>query len=394
MRRRWKGLIVIFAALVLFFAGRGLVRARERRLERQMKIQPLIQLKLAPLAFGRFVIDLPEGVRLVNWSQTFQGTGPIRVAKGGTPEQFKQTVEQRAEELRTQRHEDGGPLLEKVVDLGLPHAQALTYWKDEWELKTTFIECDAFYLKNGSIYRFKNTIDLDPADQKEYFHDFKQMLQAIQPRRPEEIPTLSGSCFDDAILLDGPDRDFSDIVMVTGVWPDRPDVRFQLVVMDNGPFPDPQLLDRLARANALHGSGVLRSRDRNIGPIPGQEHLERVEEKNGTQGHLFIWEAQGEANQWRSPQIRVEMTTGEGQHAPQDTSLSDEDALTLWDKILDSLRWRPSSNPPPFFGGGRKRSPDSGSPDQPAPAYYVAPPPRPDPFTFTLQLPPRPSPKK
>ena len=130
MRRRWKGLIVIFAALVLFFAGRGLVRARERRLERQMKIQPLIQLKLAPLAFGRFVIDLPEGVRLVNWSQTFQGTGPIRVAKGGTPEQFKQTVEQRAEELRTQRHEDGGPLLEKVVDLGLPHAQALTYWKD------------------------------------------------------------------------------------------------------------------------------------------------------------------------------------------------------------------------------------------------------------------------
>ena len=354
MKFVWKALILTAGFLALGLTGWGIARAIERSTERKMKIQPLTQLKLRPQAFGRYVINLPEGVQLVNWQQSFQGTGPIRVAKGVTVEQFHSITEHRAEELRHLHHKDGGTILEKIVDLQLPYAWAVTYWEDKWAVKKLLIECDAFYLRDGCLYRFRNSIDLDPVEQADYFRGFKEMLRSIQPRRPDEIPTVSGSCFDGAILLDGPNRDYSDLVMTTGIWPDRPDVRFQLAILDNGPNPDPPLLTRLEHANALRGPGVLRSRDRTVGGLKGQEQLERVTERNGTEGHLFIWETQGEANRWDLPQIRVEMSSGEGPKAPQDTSLTDQDALALWDQIVDSLHWRPSSNPPSVFERQRR----------------------------------------
>ena len=62
-------------------------------------------------------------------------------------------------------------------------------------------------------------------------------------------------------------------------------------------------------------------------------------EANGTEGHLFIWETPGKANRWDLPQIRIELATGSGQ---TDSSLSDADALALWDLLLGSWRWRPT----------------------------------------------------
>jgi hypothetical protein len=290
------------------------------------------------------LIDLPEGSRLVDWSQSYQGTGRILVTKAVTVNRFHGILRDRIETLRLMKHQDGESMLGKVIDLRLPNAQAITYWNNELVQKNTFIECDAYYLKNQNLYKFQNMIDLDPVAQEQYFRDFKDMLEAIRPRRPDEIPTDPGSCFDDSIMLDGPNRDYSELVMATGIWPDRPDVRFNFAILDNGPNPDPPLLTRLARAGPLDGWGVLRSRNRTVGDLAGQEHLERVKDhRNGAVGHLFVWETQGLPNRWDFPQIRLEMTTGEGRNEPQDASLSDQDALNLWDQVVDSLRWRPTS---------------------------------------------------
>ena len=312
-------------------------------MERQAMVRPLSDTHPTPHAIGRYLIDLPEGAQLGAWSQVFQGTGPIRMAREITPEQFKKITEQRAAELNAIAHMEGGTRLEKVIDFSLPCAQAIVYWPDFWSRKKRlFIECDAYYLLNGCLYSFRNSIDLDPTEQAKYFRGFEAMLRSIHPRRPDEIPTAPGSCFDHSILHDGPDRDYSEIVMAEAVWPDRPDVRFSFSIIDNGPNPDPPLLTRLARKKILEGPGVLRSGNRKVGNIEGQEHLERVTQENGTEGHLFIWEAQGLPNRWDLPQIRIEMTTGIGRKAPQDASLDDQDALALWDGIIGSWRWRPT----------------------------------------------------
>lgn len=311
-------------------------------MERQQAIRPLPNLAFAPQAIGRYLVDLPEGVRLLGWSQAFQGTGSIMTAEGITPDQFKTIVEQRAAELRAVTHDEGGTLLEKIVSLNLPHAKAVVYWDSEFCVKERLIECDAFYLLNGRLYKFKITMYLDPVEQAEHFRGFESMLRSIQPRRPEEIPTAPGSCFDHSFLHDGPDRDFREIIMVSAVWPDRPDVQFQFYIFCNGTYVDPPLLTRLAQRRRLDEPGVLRCGSRKVDAHDGEEILERITHANGTEGHLFIWEAQGEANSLEQPQVRIDMSTGIGKDGSQNASLDDKDALALWDRIVGSWRWRPT----------------------------------------------------
>ncbi len=41
------------------------------------------------------------------------------------------------------------------------------------------------------------------------------------------------------------------------------------------------------------------------------------------------------------PQIRLDMSTGNGREGPEDSSLSDEEALRVWDIMVNSIRLRP-----------------------------------------------------
>lgn len=159
-----------------------------------------------------------------------------------------------------------------------------------------------------------------------------------------ELPKSPGTCFDEFILLDAPDRDISEIVMATGVWPARPDVKFHISIIDNGPTLDRPLLTRLRMYRSVTGRGVLRARERKVGELQGEEFLERVREEDGAEGHLFIWEAQGLPDRWDRPQTRLSMSTGNGAEAKGWSSLSDEDALRLWDRFVDSWRWRPGAS--------------------------------------------------
>lgn len=307
-----------------------------------MEILKMEELKLVPHAIGRYIVELPSGSQLVEWHQTYQGTGPVRIARGFSAEQFEAMTKERAEKFRSVPHRDGGTLLEEVVELRIPFARAITFWEDEWFSKDTFVNCEAFYLKDGTLYRFHNAIYREPGRYERYFRGLERVMASIRTRRPDEIPSVPGSCFDGSILLDGPGRDYSEIVMATGIWPDRPDVRFRISIIDNGPLQDSPLLERLGRYKPLSGSDTIRSGNRKAGALEGQEHLERVTEENGTVGHLFIWETQGMVNRWDYPQIRLEMVTGEGETAPRHSTLRDADAVILWDRFLASWRWRPA----------------------------------------------------
>ena len=75
-------------------------------------------------------------------------------------------------------------------------------------------------------------------------------------------------------------------------------------------------------------------------------------ENNGSVSHLFIWEAQGLPNRYDHPRIRLDMSTGHGKDWPIHSTLSDEDALKLWDTVLESLHWRPTV--PPTQAGPRE----------------------------------------
>jgi hypothetical protein len=102
-----------------------------------------------------------------------------------------------------------------------------------------------------------------------------------------------------------------------------------------------QLLGNLA--TSVH---VLRRGDRQIGPYQGQEYLVSAPNSGGMRAHSFVWETQGEGT-LDTPSIKIELTTGhqDSKGNPQQTRLSNEQALKLWDEIVSSFRLRPTGGP-------------------------------------------------
>ena len=101
--------IAVAGTLGLLLTGQAFVHEGARR----MKQIPLIHLKLQPCAFGRFLVDLPEGVEVVNWKQEYKGAGPIQVSEDISIGQFETIVKQRVDELQATPQQEGGTMLER-----------------------------------------------------------------------------------------------------------------------------------------------------------------------------------------------------------------------------------------------------------------------------------------
>jgi len=307
-----------------------------------MCIRPVTSWTLKSHPIDRFLVDFPEGATIGGWYQRYQGTGPICLSPNVMPEEFETAVSNRAAELKEIPHDNGGALLEKDVRLSLPQSRVLLYWENDYS-KNSFLKADCYALIENIMYKLKSHTRTDPVKQKEHIEFFDEVFRSIRPLKPNEIPTEHGFCFDHSILLDSPRPALFGNVIASAIWLDRPDVHFRFTTFGNGETTDPPLLERLKNVNPYFGAQVLRSGRRDLpnGEV-GEEHLERVTEDNGTEGHLFIWEAQGLPNDgYEHPQLRLDMSTGNGKHGPENSSLSDEDALKLWDAIVNSIRLRP-----------------------------------------------------
>ena len=202
-------------------------------------------------------------------------------------------------------------------------------------------------MNSGFLYKLESETWSDPEKQSSDLRWLSKILGATRPLQPGEIPSEHGFCFDSSILVDQPKAERPETVIATAVWMNHPDVQFRLFTLTNGDTMDPPLLTRVQRPSMFSGIRVLRSGPRNLASgEPGEEHLERIKEAHGAVGHLFVWEAQGlPMFQYEHPQIRLEMTTGNGRQGPERASLSDEDAIRVWDAVVGSIRLRPVTRP-------------------------------------------------
>ena len=335
---RWI-IITLLGTLGLICAGQAVVHERARR----MKMIPLSDLKLKPCAIGRFVVDLPEGANIQSWKQEYKGAGPIKVSEGITISQFETVLKQRADELRAVPHEEGGTLFEQEDKLALPSCKQILYWQSD--LSKLQLECNAYYLLGNRMFKINPSTDPDSRSKNEMRVANEDIFRSMRLRNPDEIPTVSGFCFDGAIITEDISgmKHHSELVMVEIAWKERPDVHFGFSAITNGARLDPPLLERMKDAGSEPGEKKLRSGPCVVGSFHGEEDLTRVKEKNHTESHLFIWESEGVPNDPFNPQIRFDMTTGEGPNGSENASLSDKDALKLWDAIVNSIRLRPTT---------------------------------------------------
>ena len=239
-------------------------------------------------------------------------------------------------------HKEGGKLFIEIIKLDKLQGSILIYWENEF-LKSSLLKSEDYNFKNDYMYKFNGETKSEPNEIEKHVKFVNHIFESIRPLKPGEIPQEHGFCFEDSILIDEPKAQVNERVIATGIWADHPDVHFTFATLTNTKAMDPPLLERLKRSRHSWGSKVVRSRRRDLasGEV-GEEHLERVRDHNGVWRHLFIWEAEGKPMyQSEHPQIRLDMSTGNGREGPEDSSLSDEEALRVWDIMVNSIRLRP-----------------------------------------------------
>ena len=166
-------------------------------------------------------------------------------------------------------------------------------------------------------------------------------------RDEKEVPVQKGFCINRGMVEDPLHADQAEYTGIFLGLEDYPDVAIAFTTMA-GIEPGKTLLQRDAENDVKREFRsrfhVLREGLRNLNGITGEEILERVNEPNGSTLHGFVWESLGKKDDVFRPSLVLELVTGRGKPGnPVDSSLSDKEALVLWEKISSSLRARPTA---------------------------------------------------
>jgi len=178
------------------------------------------------------------------------------------------------------------------------------------------------------------------------------LIGSLRARDNAEIPQEPGVCIDHGFIADSSGT-FQEISQAGIALPSLPDVSFSVdsnktasVEGENGEG----LLASIARQRRYLGVDypkltTLREGKRVVGVWQGEESL--VREEDGT--HDFEWEAVGKERTTLHPSsIGAKMYTKVAANlvgAADKASLTDDEAIALWDKLLDGVRFRVNAPP-------------------------------------------------
>jgi hypothetical protein len=348
------------------------------------KVARMIQ-KMKTICIGRFLIDLPEETRLELRGPRIDGFDISSFDESEVD--FQARLAQREAELRATPDRLGGYRnLESVRDVKMDNGVVGKIFVHGYTVmegtRNRGLELERYRFEgialeamlHGQGVSFALTAnDYNPDN----IEDLPRLIDKLVPNPHNRIPTEPGFCIDRAWFRDPLTASQREEVMMSAQLPSHPDFEF-LTILAAGNRPAAQsLLERSADAQATSTLAerwritTLRAAPRTIGGVTGDELVKRVAEMNDTVGYSFWWEVAGTEDNVLVPHFVFKMTTGEGDNGPVPTSLSEDAAMALWDKISSSIRLRPTeptkhvvtAPPPPPLGTyawAGERCPESG----------------------------------
>ncbi|MGO4476430.1 T6SS immunity protein Tli4 family protein [Massilia sp. 2TAF26] len=340
--------IALAATLIAVVVG---TRA-EQQAQDQRTVKAMMQNKTT-VCVGRLLIDLPADVK-VSFSGARLGSVDINVEPGFTPQKAAAVIAEREASLAGQLNEYERPSLEKrVVADGVNFQATLLYSGREKPVTRTLnglpvtgeegITVEAFGIKDDLFYRFKG----EGLSSPKYEHSVIELVKKFESLTASSTPSESGFCTENGIIHDPISPGKNETVTMFASIKGHPDIAIRL---DTSVLHKPQesLLARDANndINTRFAANIknLGKGPRELNGIPGEELLDRFKERNGTTGHMFMWESLGKPSDVFVPTITLELQTGKGRPgAPVNSSLSDEAVLQLWQAISSSLRIRPTT---------------------------------------------------
>ncbi|TYZ56573.1 hypothetical protein C2I33_01780 [Ralstonia solanacearum] len=186
--------------------------------------------------------------------------------------------------------------------------------------------------------------------------DLNVAARNLHARAEDGIPAAPGVCLDGAFLDDSSGWLTHETIPFGIRLKEFPDVHFSIQTIRNqgslieSSALEPRLKKAEENASRMGDGGwyrrikMLRRADRQIEGWTGYEALDRVPEQEDVRGHHdFKFMGLGHPTDPLRPELDVQMQTGVadnmiGKHL---TSISDEEAVALWDKLTSTIRVRP-----------------------------------------------------
>lgn len=311
--------------------------------------------KTKTVCFGRFMVDVPASATVV-WGETSVSLG-VRVYPDGV-DAVKAMAQKFIDELKTEKaiYQNHVPLLISADHVRQPDGEIITGYE-------SFEAIDEFKI-NGYFRLDKDGVVIESRplreEKDETVADITSIASRLRHRGESEVPTEPGNCIEYAFLKDKPklsENDRFEHIRIGFRLQEFPDAHLSIYVAPSNPY-NPQsdslearwkrIVDEatLDEKKELAAIRFLRKSARQIHEWQtGFEVLTRSpDEERSHSHHEFQMKFVGVPHDLFNPYADIQFQTGVANNAAGATkaSLSDEEAIAVWDKITSSIRVRPT----------------------------------------------------
>jgi hypothetical protein len=337
---------------------------KENAVPEPVKLNPRLQelfAKTKLLCFGRYAIQVPQEAKL-NWgSATYRSR--IEVIDGGLDASKRQIIDDIAklkwdDETAEITYNNEGPI---------KNSWQIRYYKSRAGKELGLHMFKTYVNKGDLTFMYRDSVNKNGTEDSAATQQAERAT-SLRLLSLDEIPNEPGFCVEHAFMSG---NGYSDQEMVSaGIYlPSLPDVTFSINSNKDayGDYPPAEfektkraklsLLARIAQAKEDQGIGypsrtLLREGKRNVQHWRGEESL--IRRKDGA--HDFEWALVGTPRDVANPsEFSARMYT-KVEHdtvgAAKAASLTDDEAVALWDKLLSGLKFRvkvPGAPPGSYF---------------------------------------------
>lgn len=308
------------------------------------------------ICVGRFLLDIPASATVVFG----RADTPYQTSRyEGEGDNADQIIQELLKDLGNERYRVRGKLREpesmlgKVADGPVPGQKILFDLSkasgEEYHIKSfTKVGSDLFL---QSAHAFPHRVS-------ERLPKLNSSAGRLVPRDNNSIPTESGFCIDGALVRDAEHYEVERVQLGVRLS-EFPDVHFSIQMVRKSEriesdALEPRLKEAEREANQM-GSGAwyariktLRRGERTLKPWSGYEVLAHLppQEHEG-ESHHFNFVALGEPKNANIPTIDMDLNTGVKNNRPGAVwpSITDDEAVYIWDRLTNSLRLRPVHTP-------------------------------------------------
>lgn len=319
------------------------------------RLQPIFE-KNKTVCFGRFVIDVPSSVKVV-WGQALVPYD-VNIYPNGIDE-VEGEAQKFIQELKNEKaiYHDDVPLLLSVDNTKDPEGKLVIGYEGFEAING---------LKINSYFRLNNdgvVLNARPLgeDKDSAIADLLSMAKRLRQRTVDEVPSEPGNCIEHAFLADKPnpsEEDLLEHIRIGFRFKEFPDAHFSIYVAPANTYnPEQDSLETQMKRTkddmtsvseriVLARTKFFRESNRQIHDWhTGYEVLMRSPDEDGSLSHHdFELRFIGMPRDPYRPYAKISFETGVANNAAGATkaSLTDEEAIAIWDRLTSSIRVRPT----------------------------------------------------